>query len=106
MNQYVTGEVIRALREKNGYTQAEPADERHRLQVEQVEDEYYVTVNHEMTKQHYISFLAASSYDRMSIVKFYPEGNAAARFKISGGMRIYFFCNRDGLFVQQVPRKR
>lgn len=86
--------------------EAEPADERHRLQVEQVEDEYYVTVEHEMRKEHYISFIAAASSDRINIVKLYPEGNAAARFKISGGMRIYYFCNRDGLFVQQVPRMR
>ena len=57
-----------------------------------------------MRKAHYFSFIAAASSDRMNIVKLYPEGNAAARFKISGGMRIYYFRNRDGLFVQQVPR--
>ena len=27
-----------------------------------------------------------------------PEGNAEARFKISGVRRIFFYCNRDGLF--------
>ena len=84
----------------------EPADDDHTIRIEIVEDEYYVTVEHEMRKEHYISFIAAASSDRMNIVKLYPEGNAAARFKISGGMRIYYFCNRDGLFVQQVPRMR
>ena len=32
------------------------------------------------------------------MVKLYPEGNAEARFKISGVKRIFFCCNRDGLF--------
>ena len=34
----------------------------------------------------------------MQIVKLYPEGNAEARFRIKGVKRIYFYCNRDGLY--------
>lgn len=78
------------------------ADEAHRASVERVEDEYYVSVDHEMTKQHYISFIAAVSMDRCQMVKLYPEGAAEARFMISGVRRIFFYCNRDGLFIQEV----
>ena len=78
--------------------EAEPADERHRLLIERVEDEYYVRIDHSMTKDHYISFLAAASSDEMQMVKLYPEGNAEARFKIRGVRRIFYYCNRDGLF--------
>ena len=78
--------------------EAEPADERHRLFIERVEDEYYVRIDHSMTKDHYISFVAAASSDEMQMVKLYPEGNAEARFKIRGVRRIFFYCNRDGLF--------
>ena len=78
--------------------EAEPADERHRLLIERVEDEYYVRIDHSMTKDHYISFAAAASSDEMQMVKLYPEGNAEARFKIRGVRRIFFYCNRDGLF--------
>ena len=78
--------------------EAEPADERHRLFIERVEDEYYVRIDHSMTKDHYISFLAAASSDEMQMVKLYPEGNAEARFKIRGVRRIFYYCNRDGLF--------
>ncbi|MBQ7920065.1 MAG: hypothetical protein IJ324_09020, partial [Lachnospiraceae bacterium] len=28
----------------------------------------------------------------------YPEGNAEARIKINGVKKIFFYCNRDGLF--------
>ena len=78
--------------------EAEPADERHRLFIERVEDEYYVRIDHSMTKDHYISFAAAASSDEMQMVKLYPEGNAEARFKIRGVRRIFYYCNRDGLF--------
>ena len=78
--------------------EAEPADERHRLFIERVEDEFYVRIDHSMTKDHYISFVAAASSNEMQMVKLYPEGNAEARFKIRGVRRIFYYCNRDGLF--------
>ena len=77
---------------------AEETNENHKIFIERVEDEYYVRIEHDMTKNHYISFIAAISSDRMQMIKLYPEGNAEARFKVSGVQRIYFYCNRDGLF--------
>ena len=78
--------------------EAEPTDEQHLILIERVEDEYYVRIDHSMTKEHYISFTAAVSSDKMQMVKLYPEGNAEAHFKIRGVRRIFFYCNRDGLF--------
>ncbi|HCX64686.1 MAG TPA: XRE family transcriptional regulator [Eubacteriaceae bacterium] len=78
--------------------EAEDPDEGHILSVEKSEDEFYVTLNHEMTKEHYISFIAALSDNGIQLVKLYPEGNAEARFKISRTRAIYYFCNRNGLF--------
>lgn len=78
--------------------QAEESDEEHKIFVERAEDEYYVRIEHEMTKKHYISFIAAVSSDRIQLVKLYPEGNAEARFKINGVKKLYFYCNRSGLF--------
>lgn len=78
--------------------QAEESDERHMVFIEKVEDEYYVRIDHDMTKEHYISFIAALSPDRLQMVKLYPEGNAEARFKINVVKKLYFYCNRDGLF--------
>jgi len=51
-----------------------------------------------MTKQHYISFIAALASDKLQMVKLYPEGNPEARVKINGVKKILFYCNRDGLF--------
>ena len=84
--------------------ETEMTDEQHMILIERVEDEYYVRIDHEMTKTHYISFIAAVSSDRCQMVKLYPEGNAEARFKISGVRKIYFYCNRDGLFCQEIVK--
>ncbi len=82
--------------------EAEPEDEAHTLRVEAVEDEYFVSCAHEMTRQHYLSFFAAVSTDRTQLVKLYPEGNAQARFKRNMVKKIYFYCNRDGLFFHKL----
>jgi transcriptional regulator with XRE-family HTH domain len=84
--------------------EAENADENHMIFIECIEDEYYVRIDHEMTKRHYISFIAATSTDRIQMVKLYPEGNAEARFKISGVKKIFFYCNKDGLFSIDVVK--
>ena len=77
---------------------AEETDESHMVFIERIEDEYYIRVEHDMTKQHYISFIAGVSSDKIQMVKLYPEGKAEARIKINGVRNILFYCNRDGLF--------
>ena len=76
----------------------ETADAEHTIRIEIVEDEYYVSVNHPMSKDHYLSFLAAVSDAGIQFVKLYPEGAAEARFKIGGIKHFYACCNRHGLF--------
>lgn len=84
--------------------EAEKSDENHMVFIEGVEDEYYVRIDHEMTKQHYISFIAALGPDRLQMVKLYPEGPAEVRFQVRAVRRIYFWCNRDGLYYTDVHR--
>ena len=78
--------------------EAEPEDEAHHLEIEQVEDEYYVSIHHEMSKTHYISFILAVQDDGFEIKKLYPEGNAEARFKISRTKGFKYYCNKHGLY--------
>lgn len=82
--------------------EAETADEKQKLSAETVEDEYYITINHKMTKQHYISFVAAVSDNSVQLVKLYPEGNAEARFKKNRTKWLYYYCNKDGLFKMKI----
>ena len=77
---------------------AEEADEAHGIIIESIEDEYYVYIAHPMTKEHFISFIAAVSDDGIQFAKLYPEGSAEARFKRKRIKYFYAFCNRHGLY--------
>ena len=77
----------------------EAPDEDHEIDARRVEDEYLVTVAHPMTKDHYLSFLAAVSDRGVQLIKLYPEEEALARFRIEGVRRVYGYCNRHGLFA-------
>ena len=77
-------------------------DSEHRIDIEVVEDEYYVTLDHPMSKTHYISCLAAVSDRGVQLTKLYPEEDAQARFKINGVRRLYACCNRHGLFEKRI----
>lgn len=85
-------------------SEAEDADEHHQLTIERVEDELFITLHHPMTKEHYISFLAYLTGDKLQLVKLYPEGAASARFPLRGMGVLYFYCNRHGLM--KVPNLR
>ena len=82
--------------------EAEDADEDHGITIENVEDEHFITVHHPMTKQHFISFAAFVTSDRLQMVKFYPEGNAETRMQLRGRGWLYYYCNRHGLFRKRV----
>lgn len=82
--------------------EAEAPDETHTVTVEKVEDEHFITVRHEMTKDHFISFIAYVTCDRLQLVKLYPEGNPETRLQMRGRGYLYYCCNRHGLFRQKV----
>ena len=85
--------------------EAEDADDDHAITLQPVEDEYFVAVDHEMTKEHYVSFIAHLTMDRLRLVKFYPEGNAETRFSLRGGGYLYWYCNKHGLVRKRLsPR--
>ena len=80
----------------------EEADGEHDITIENVEDEHFLTIPHSMTKQHFISFLAYVTTDRIQMVKFYPEGNAQTRLQLRGRGMLYYYCNHHGLFKKKV----
>ncbi len=82
--------------------EAEETDDAHGIVVEAVEDEQFISVSHEMSKKHYISFFAYVTDDSFHLVKLYPEGNAEHRFRFRGHGCLYLYCNRHGLMKQKV----
>ncbi len=79
-------------------------DDEHSVSVEVVEDEYFISISHPMTKECHISFIAALSSDRVQMVKLYPEGSAEERVKMNGVREIVFFSNTDGLYTLRPKR--
>ncbi|MGM9650808.1 MAG: helix-turn-helix domain-containing protein [Faecousia sp.] len=82
--------------------EAEPADDDHQITLTPVEDEQFLTVRHSMTREHYISFAAYVTTDRVLLTKLYPEGAAETRFPRAGTGYLYIYCNRHGLIRRNV----
>ena len=82
--------------------EAEEPDEEHSVHWEKSDGEYYVTLSHPMTRQHFISFLAYVTTDRFELKKLYPEGEAEGRFFSRGPGWLYYYCNHHGLYKVRV----
>ena len=80
----------------------EAPDDAHALRAERMEDEHYLSLHHPMTREHFISFLAYVTTDRVQVLKLYPEQDAEGRFLRRGSGRLYAYCNRHGLFEIKV----
>lgn len=75
----------------------QPEDLQHTINIEEVEHDYYITLQHEMSKEHYITFVACVSFDRVLLIKLYPEQAAEVRFPKMYGGELYLCCSRHGL---------
>ena len=78
------------------------ADDTHMMTTQEIEYDHFVTINHDMTKAHYISFVAFVGYDRVLLIKLYPEQNAEVRFPQMHGGKLYAYCNEHGLWEQKI----
>ena len=81
---------------------AAETDEDHRVTVEEVEDEWYVTVRHPMDKDHFLRFAACVGSERVLLVRLYPEQDSAFRIPQMRGSRLYLCCSRHGLFEEKL----
>lgn len=72
------------------------------IKVEYIEDDIFVTVDHPMIKEHFISFMAYVTVDKLMINKLYPEQDVCSRFKRSGHGIIYVLCNKHGLVSKRI----
>lgn len=81
---------------------AKKGNEEEKLQVELVEGEYYITSDHEMTKENHISFVAFLNGDTLLIRRLYPEWNLSTRFPRLSRGSLYWYSTTEGLFYQYV----
>ena len=80
------------------------ADEVHTAVVQEIEEDWYITFDHPMQKDHFFRLAACVTMDKVLLVRLYPEQGGAVRFpQIRGGGKLYLCCSRDGLF--EVPMR-
>ena len=73
------------------------ADGAHTPNIEEVENDYYITFPHPMEKQHYLMFAAYVMIDRMLFVRLYPEQSPAVRIPQMRTGDLYVYCSDHGL---------
>jgi DNA-binding XRE family transcriptional regulator len=69
--------------------------------VEDVDTDYFITFDHPMTKEHYISFVAYVKTDRVFFKRLYPEQSPTCRFPQTQGGKLYVYCVEHGLAVHR-----
>ena len=83
--------------------QVRPADEAHQAQVQEIEEDWYVTFDHPMEKEHFFRFAACVTTDKVLLVRLYPESGGEFRIpQIRGGGKLYLCCSRHGLFEVKI----
>ena len=69
------------------------------ISVEEIDTDYYITFQHPMEKEHYISFAAYVKSDRVLLNRLYPEQSPAFRIPRCCGGKLYLYCINHGLTV-------
>lgn len=88
---FCCGKPLKSLDEKR-------ADNNHEIKFSDIENDFYIEFEHEMSKEHYIGFVSYIAFDRALTVRLYPEQSCAVRFPKMYGGKLYYYCNRHGLF--------
>ena len=89
------GKVLEELLVKTGEAE-------HTLEIEEMDGGLYLSMDHEMTKEHFISFIAYVTSDKLLVNKLYPEQNAELQLRRMGHGMLYYYCTVHGLFSYRI----
>ncbi len=83
-------------------TEPTKASEEEKLSVQIIDNHYSISSDHEMTKEHYITFIALITSDTLVLKKQYPEWDLQVRIPMLAHGRLFWYCKQHGLFWQVV----
>lgn len=92
------GEEMKALKPNS----VDASFEKHVPTYEKISEGIFVKVNHVMDKDHYIEWLALVTDNKEYMVTLYPEQNAECEFPYIPGATLYAYCNKHGLWKEEV----
>ena len=78
------------------------AADNEKLRLDKVEDEWFITTDHPMTKAHHIALLAFAAGDRLQMIRQYPEWDLQVRIPVRGHGTLLWYCTEHGLFYQYI----
>ena len=73
-----------------------------KLSVEKIDDSWFLSSPHPMTKEHYISFAALLTGDTLFLRRPYPEWDFQTRIPCLGHGSLLWYCTRHRLFQQNI----
>ncbi len=85
--------------------EAGKADGSEQLIAEDIGGEWYITSDHEMKKDHYISFVAYQSDSCIMMFKQYPEWNMQIHLPPYRSGRLVWYCTKHGLTFMELCQK-
>lgn len=71
-----------------------------KMTVTEVEDERYLSCDHPMTKEDYISFTAFATGERLEVFRHYPEWNLERRVPKNYHGQFIWYSKKEGLLYQ------
>ena len=74
------------------------------LRTEDLGGEWFISSDHEMKKEHYISFAAYVTDSSAMIFKQYPEWNLQLTMPLYRTGQLVWYCTKHGLFRQNIKR--
>lgn len=75
------------------------------ITINEFENEFFIKIDHEMKKNHYISFICIVYFDKYLFIKLYPEQFAETYIPyIRKKFDIYYYCNNHGLFRKKFKK--
>lgn len=86
--------------------EARKAEDNEKLRLEETGAEWFVSSDHEMTKEHYISFAAYVNGNSVMIFKQYPEWDLQFRMPLFRSGRLVWYCTKCGMMYMDIGRKK
>jgi len=80
----------------------EPQKPEEPLSVEKIDDSWFISSHHPMTKEHYVSFAALLTGDTLFLRRLYPEWDLQTRIPAFGHGILLWYCTQHGLFRQLI----
>lgn len=78
------------------------ASDDEKLSVEIVESDCFISSSHEMSREHYISFVALVTGNSIMMFRRYPEWELQARIPMYSHGRLIWNCTKHGLFYMDI----